>query len=321
MAKSKYAPALFEVIGKKDEQAPALPLPKWWRRKDVAASPAPSNASPTEDAAAAPGADGEQPVTPDSSTRGAGPAATQPARRYSAGPTTASHPDEDEERPPVARIQNGRVELSLNPVNTVIVSGVLLLTLFLTYQMGRGFRPAATATAETNVTDNTLEAARQQAGQPEVLRVGPSAATPDRNGGRTAPPNPGGTRSATPNQNRPQVPAAPAGPAAAPAVANAVQRTHGLTHVVLETFRPEHKAQAEQLRDWLLTKQLVTTIEPASGDRWQLVSTAGFDYSKESDKHAIAEFVQMTKRFGQEYKEEYKSRALYDMRSPGYVKY
>jgi len=202
-----------------------------------------------------------------------------------------------------------------------------VLTLFLAYELGRGFSPSKQV-AQANAQPTDLDKVKQKAPDASVLTpVSGNGGGTERPGGRTAIAGPGstsGNQNARPRpsppsttQNPPPSNPPPSNPPPAPAASASGQRVAGMTYVILETFQHEHKAEAEQIRQWLKTKHnLDTTVEP-HGEKWQLVSTQGFDYNKEPEKRACGEFEAMVKTWGKEYKAEFKSAARYDMRSPG----
>lgn len=347
MAKSKYAPALFEVITKDEKPSGKLPLPKWWRNKTAPTSsgeaqqsaqpstppPQPavdSSASPASEAVPSPSVAAPQ---PELSAPAPPPAALQ-APVPASPPTTGTRIDADidEERPPIARVREGRFELSLNATNAAIVGGALLIGLFLAYQMGRGIgRPAAPATAVVKNTDE-LDTVRNSPATPAVLDVPtPGERRSLRSGTGSSAVLSADTAKPPAKASPPAKPAPPPAPTVAaanrsvqvppPAPTTPGQRVSGLTYVILETFDRSHRAEAEQIQRWLQEKYGVsTTIEP-SGERFQLVSTQGFDYNNSTEKAKFDEFCQFVKGLGKQYKAEFGSKANYMMREPYGRKY
>jgi len=269
VAKSKYAPALFEVIeARKGTQGSSrLAIPRWWKSKQGAKlaggeepGPSPTNVPEAPKVPAPPGA--------------------EPARDL-ASPLAESAPPAEERPapPPLLRVRAGRVELSLNPVSVAVAVGGLLLALLLSYQLGRAFGSSAPPPLEANLgsqgADEVEEALRQRP-DPDYLDVGGQPRTPDRStsAGQT-----------------------PAGPDPAPSIplpsiaAGASKRAPGLNYVILETFRPEHKNAAEYAQQLLARHNLQTTLEPR-GNAWQLVSAQGFDYRDPAQKTRCQRYLE-----------------------------
>jgi hypothetical protein len=184
--------------------------------------------------------------------------------------------------------------------------------------------------AQANSQGADLESVKQKPANPDALNVKPANGGTERNNQRAtagAGNSTQGTTTPRPRNNPVTPPAGPTNPPTGPTTpptgpttppaAGPVQRTPGLTYVILETFQRDHKGEAEQICQWLkASKNVDTTVEP-SGEKWQLVSTKGFEYNTEAGKGECTEYEKMVKSWGQEYKKEFKSKALYDMRSPG----
>lgn len=345
MAKSKYAPALFEVIsGKDDKTSGRLSLPKWWRRGEPAepastpTGPSEQAGGPTSSAAASePSASAAvAPVAADTAATGGAPAQAVPSvavavpprvtvtRPAGAGPSTGTAPSigMGEPRRPWFRIHEGRVELSLNPTNALIAVGVLAILMFGVFELGRGLKTDGGAMADKSGRDGEFAGLLGSKPDPKVMDVG--QAPPPSSSGRNAASgagSPAGSgsrqRTATPpaGPSAPPTAGAPAQPAGAPAAA--VQRTPGMYYLVFEGFKPEDRAQAEQLREWLMSKhQIEATIERAGGERWQLVGTV--PYTSANDRKA-EEFRKYIIDLGKQYKADLGAKANYDMRAPLFV--
>lgn len=344
MAKSKYAPALFEVISSKDEKPSGkLSLPKWWRSKPTAASESQPAAglqeNPSSPAPAAPYGE-DQPAQPVDGPADASPAdpqlnlamapATVPEVQPApvpARPSSISASELTDDPPPIFRVRDGRFELSLNTTNLAVATGILVICLFFAYQVGRGLGGSPSVGSEVAKKTDDLDAVRKGPATPAVLNIPAPSPAESRSGRssaqaaspgtavkpRAVAPPPAAPRSA----NTPAQVAPPAAPAAAPTPG---QRIPGLTYVILETLDRKDRAEAEQLQQWLKSKNIETTIEPL-GERLQLVSTQGFDYNNSTDRLKYEEFREIIKGLGKNYKAEFGSKARYSMKEPYGRKY
>jgi hypothetical protein len=308
MAKSKYAPALFEVIGTRQEAKTSgtLQIPKWWKSKSgqQPATDAPEQVASPEAAAAQPAevADSSQPTgAPVDATVDGVPSAASPSSTETAQPRfwwrrDANNVAEPEAPAPLLRSEGGRVVLSFTPVHATVACGVILLALFTCYQFGRLTRPAAPV-AVASVADD-LEKTLQQPPNPAVLNVRPSTPTASRQPSRSA-------ARATDAAAKPVAAAAPkptpeaANVAAVPAAAvgETPRRSASLTYVVLETFSPEDKASAEFAQKWLDAKGVATRVEQR-GSRWRLVSAEGFDCSQAAEEQRCMQYCEQAKTLG-----------------------
>ncbi len=307
MAKSKHAPALFEVINKQQEvrKEGRVPLPKWWKGRDAAASEpeAPDAHSPGEAAdgshdpggPTAPSAGpAPSPLAPPAAPESADASTierSRPARRMVAIP--GDPPDDEAPQRPIFSLHAGRLELSLNPVNGAIAAGVLLLTIYVGFELGRSAgrqTPLTGVSAGATSLDDTSAPPVNQ----DVLKIG-------QPGGGSPPPKP-----ITPARpGTAGIQAAPPGPRPQPVPANpelASERVPGLNYVVLESFADSDRADAEHAQAWFQqAKGIGTTIE-RKGDRWQLVTTRGYDWTSPVDKSEAERFSSSVPKLGQEYK-------------------
>lgn len=278
MAKSKYAPALYEVINQKKDSTPTgrLKPPKWWKSgKEMPAKKAEAQTSEL--------------TTPE-------PAVPEPAAKpQTAAPTpkasVPSIPPEDRPaHPTILRVGSGRLEISLNPVNTIVVVGVLLLALFSSYQIGRGVSNIAAPVAAGNLADNSgdeIEQALAQMPNAKVLDVGSKRSARDRTAspGRTSP------AGIAPKQS-PAAAEIPAGP------------QPGLNYVILDSYKLDHKPSADYVQRWLERKYGLATMLQKRGKYWQLVCLNGFDYSKPGEKEQCLKFCKDIQSLGDECKKE-----------------
>lgn len=146
MAKSKYSPALFELIDKGDRRHRPNPLavPKWFGRKPAAEPPAPAAGRADETDAAASAA----------------------AERL-----TLVHPADEENA--FCTIQLGDRGVGLNQVSTIVVGCLALLLLVGAFALGRMTAGDSGAVANAGIDDVTK--ALQGPADPDALKVGRSS--------------------------------------------------------------------------------------------------------------------------------------------------
>jgi hypothetical protein len=292
MAKSKFSPALFEVIRTKQDPVDGgkLPVPKWWKRgsqtsSDDAEGTQEDSASSTlseEIAAEAPAADPasdrtvlSQPSVP-----------TDARPRYVAGSPMLQ---EDRDPPPAVRMGQGRIALSLNPVMATVVAGTLLVTLFAFYELGHhsGYKSAKNAPVAAAGTD---EVDRLVSGspKPDVLRATPAQPRPRANREREASPPTRVVVTPTESGTKNAIPPAPA-----------VVKPGTARHVLLETFKATDRESAEFARKWLATnKKMETNVETRGDHGIVLVSAETFDYSKPGDEQKAKLYCETIKTLG-----------------------
>ncbi len=305
MPKSKYAPALFEVIRNRQETRPGggLPLPRWWRstpsapQEQEASAPAesppscpPQPVSPQESPAAPPGEAVVEPVG----------AAALHAEAFR--PAAPAGGDESVPRRPW-RLEGDRLEIRLRPMVVVVVAGALLVSWVVAYQLGRGTRPATGAAAGgggEEIVSDPIQEAMLRPPDPTVLNVsGPPRSRPRAGGEPQAAVDakaPSGQAGGEAGAKAGVVPVAgePAAQRTEPAAAN-------LNRVLIQVFAPEHKAAAEHVQRWLETSYSVRTelIRKSKGD-WWLATTDGFDFSQPGDKELCEKFISDIKSLGRE---------------------
>lgn len=301
MPKSKYAPALFEVISNKQQenkQAGRLSLPKWWKPARPSSPEAPQGSAGPAPAATTPSAMVPEPANPEVVAESAAPPANTPASVETYDPPVADSPREsgnlgleiESENAPIVRVSGTRLVLSLNALTATIVGGALVLALFASYQIGHKVGKGSAQTAALAGPGDSLEKALQQPPNPSVLKA------------PVTPPNRMGLADTLPKQTPPKPapepvkPAVQPPPAAVPAPPTpALQR--GAIHVVLETFQPTDREAAEFAKTWFESKGIPTTLE-TKGRSFRLVSVAGFDYTTPTGEQEVAQLIQKVTELG-----------------------
>ncbi|MBN1492282.1 MAG: hypothetical protein JXA69_20380 [Phycisphaerae bacterium] len=278
MAKSKHAPALFEVLRKQGESRRAVvPIPRWWKnlsQRPRTSEPAADSPEPEVEAPPPPAV---KPVRPAVDDRPAGreiPVEAAPVPRLGGSPE-------------IVRFTDGRLELSLNPVWVAVFVGVMILTLICSYELGRraGAEPVSVAGLEAGPgLDPELDVARIREGTPDpgVLDLAgtqrggqvPVRATVSGSPQPTSPVTPQPTPRVEPTQ----------------APANAV-RQKGLNYIVVERFHTglpavktmdDARRDAEEAQQWLDRRGLPTLVEEIRNG-YQLVTARGFKYPGERE--------------------------------------
>lgn len=295
MPKSKHAPALFELIGNKGDKKAAdkLALPKWLKTTPQPEQPTPSQAlgpsiQPESQAAPPPSLRQE---TPDNAGR------MTPIKAFaltfgSGNPVDSAPPPASDEPEPIARVRSGRIQLSLNPTNAVLICGGLIIALFCFYLVGRGFAtrnadPVQVAGGGTAADD--LQAALGRPANGQVLE-------PPRNGTplMALPP------AVRPESGQPSdKPTAPKAAAPASVIPDSSAPSGGPNRIVIESFKVEHQKSAEHVRQWLLDNYgLKTELKPA-GDRIWLVTAEGLDLEKPGQKEYRDKLIADLKSLGE----------------------
>jgi hypothetical protein len=287
MAKSKYAPALFEVMKGRHEAKPSagVALPKWWKS-------APDK--PQQPPEPPPAADPEEPVSNDGPGEPADSPAVLPMPPVVSAPVPAPvveapvrHELPDPETRPYAQMRDGRVELSLTPVQAAVAAGIVVIVILSSYLMGRHRGEVLVAQVAAVRTEDPLASAMNQPVNPKVLDVQPAVSSPPV---RQAP-QPSGQQ-ARAAAVTPRVPP----PLPNPNTEQPPARDVAQTFVVIETFKAEDKASAEFAQKWLEAKQISTRIDHKAG-RWRLVSAAGFAAGEEQK---LQQYVESVKALGRE---------------------
>lgn len=333
MAKSKYAPALFEKLQQKSEprHRTGLALPRWWKNLGRGGASA-QTAKP--DKGAAPSAPPLELESDRPHASAVAPSVSaplfEPAQPVSDGVGIESEPElmRAAEAPaagldnvsavvrsvgPLVRYAEGRFQVSLNPVGAVILMGGLLLALFVSYQLGKHAAPSdaqvavvpATPGLEPGMDVNAVR--RRDAGlsahaEPRGSETPP---VPVRSTPLTLEPKPVPALPSAVNKAEITLPEAPA------VVASA--RVPGLNYIVVERFqiRPpvvktmeEAKEQAEKAQKWLAERyQLETTIYPTSNRKgYELWTVQGFKHPEQTPQRE--ELADKIRAYGKLYAKE-----------------
>ncbi len=287
MAKSKYAPALFEVIQNRSaSKSSGLPVPKWWKSGTAAQEDQSPAQEQPEEAPAPP----EPAVQREPQVVRPEPAPVRvavPPRIVPASPPEA--PDGVPERAPFFRLNSGRVELSMTPTNAAVIIGTTLLLVIGFYYVGQNRGRAALAAADlaAKKADPLAEALNKPA-NPAALKV---AAPAPRT---STPPRPAVNPPAPRQASTPQTRVPPALPT--PPTETATPRGASDTYIVLETFGADDGPSAEFAQKWLAARQLGTVLEK-KGSRWRLVSTVGFAPGEEQK---LQQYIETVKTVGRE---------------------
>lgn len=290
MAKSKFSPALFEVIRTKQDPVDGgkLPVPKWWKRGSQTSSEgadAVEEGLSSSELSEEPGNDVAPDPVADRPAVSPSPAASETRSRYASGSPMLL---DERDSPPAVRMGQGRIALSLNPVMATVVAGTLLVTLFASYELGHhsGYKAAKNAPAAVGAD----EIDRLVSGPPklDVLKATPSQSRPRASREREASPP---TRVVvTPGESGPKTATPPAPTASKPGIPR---------HVLLETFKASDKESAEFARKWLADNKKMETNVETRGDRSiVLVSAETFDYSKPGEEQKARQYCETIKSLG-----------------------
>ncbi len=278
MAKSKRAPALFEMLQQQGQAARGgMPAPRWWKglgRQDASRPSAERKPAPPPHVSDVPPA-GPAPV--------AAPAEAPAFSSPSEAPAESIVALTGEWRfGRYVRFTGGRFEVSLTPVGAVVAAGVLLLALLCCYQIGRRAGshavPAAGIAAAPGLEPG-LDAAAVRRGEPDssVLNVRTAESSSPE-----APPVPARSVTAALAPRSAEKPASETAAEGAPPAA----RMRGLNYIVIERFHtrlPSVKSvemarqHAEAAQKWLAEQQVPTAIYPMeNGTGYELWTTQGF---------------------------------------------
>lgn len=300
MARSKHSPALYEVIDRSSavKKSATLKVPRWWRQDH-------------HGSAEAPGAeDREKPATP--SNQGG----TVP---YLKAVTHVDEPDtsgDGRAGGSVVRVEGGRVRFSMNMASTAMVVGGVVLAVLASYQLGATIHGNRSATAGGEQA-GSLDAVLKSPVNPDALEVGPTPLVmthkPSSPSKPVTPSKPAVT-SKTPAGAAPaQQPAAGVSKNESP---DKAERLSGLNYVILETFKATDYEEAVHAQTWLAESQKLATTLERQGDRLQLISAEGFDYTKPDGKDRCAKYCERVQALGKLYKKQFGAKARYTFLSP-----
>ena len=280
MPKSKRAPALFELIptranGKAEDK---LALPKWFKTAPAAQErPRAEGVSSARVGAAA-----------DASSRSAAP--VKEAKASPPAPPAKPAPDGGDSR--AVRIRSGRLELSLNPANAVVVGGVLVLVLVFTYLLGQAAASRSKPTIQLAGGPAAVDDVRHTLHQPasgqgvEPIRVTPLMGTRS-----------GAAPEAKPSAGTGEV---KSDPAAGGRASDGPVGAGGPNRIVIESFKAaeEDIKAARHVRDWLATHYGLRAELRQFGDRIWLVTQDGFDLEQPGQKEAMHKMIEDLKSLG-----------------------
>jgi hypothetical protein len=274
VAKSKYSPALFEVINRQRNTG-KLGVPKWWKGLGGSGEqPADPDAPPAtgeepQMAAADQVSDQGQPIeatvaesapmpraepVPAAASREADePAEPRPAAdrgRRMAGP-----PD----RAPWLRFDAGRFCLALTPVQAAVIPGILLIVLVIGFQMGRGFRGSP-----SKGTADPMTAMLNQSPTPGVVESPGGTGSPAAPVRATAGPGDGGKTGAAPDAGKADEELKP-----------------GMLYILCDRYPKDKVKSAQFVKQWLWSKHQIATTLRGRKDSYVLIATKGFDKSED----------------------------------------
>lgn len=321
MAKSKYSPALFEVINRQRNTGSKLSVPKWWKGSGDQSQPPQSddvNIQAADSQAVTPietaTDDQLQPATDAPETRL--PVVEAVAEESAASSLMPAEPDRiggnavpsgpsvrplapAAGRPGLFQVTAGRVLISLNPIQACVVGGLILVAMLISFELGRGLKSTGTPQAGT---DEVSKLANSTPNGSVLESPGNTDAPPTR--GTTPPGTTSGDKSATGTQRGGLQP--------------------GRTYVVLEKYPRDHLKSAEHTRDWLAAHGIEATVySTKEKDSFLLVSNAGFDYSVPAEKEQCEQLIQQIKSLGADCGKELMKKELpvYNLRAPFAKKY
>jgi hypothetical protein len=297
VAKSKYSPALFEVINRQRNTGSKLDVPKWWKvlGRTAAAEPGTDTPQPTspetfrQETPGTPAEAQENPSLTPANTTGEVPGSAADPRdaHLSAplgeadggtSPTGGSRADTQSEPPtgqPICQVDGGRVWISLNTVQAAIIGGVLVAALVISFGVGR-------LTAHAKPVDDVSS----------QLENNTSARGPEAPGPSMPPVAKDGTRNAEPPK-RNETPATDG------------ELKAGLRYVLFNKYEKGDRASAEYVQKWLATKHGIETIlKINSKDEYLQFSKAGFDYAVPGQLEKCQELADRVKGLGKDCRKE-----------------
>jgi len=287
VAKSKHAPALFEVIDRSKTAKTSggkLSIPKWWKSGTTAKPQA----------------------VPDQEE-----SVPEPPQEYETAPSAPpaetlainggdSPIDTDDEPRPILCFRSGRMVISLNPVSAIVTIGVLVVLMLICYHLGGMSAPSSSGSDNVATAGSdglSFEDVVKQPINPSVITKQVKSSGSDGKTGNT--------------KNKPSAEITlPAGTTAEPG-----KRIPGLMYVMLESFGEkdlDRRNQAEQAMNWLSKeKNIETTLEP-QGNRLALIGTTGYKTRKEAERYR-----DVIISVGREYKKKFgAAKARYDFHDP-----
>jgi hypothetical protein len=294
MNKRKQSPALFELIGKnkKSQSSDQLALPKWWKSDQQSAQPEEKREQTDQESASTSDSTGSSPQEapePQETTTQTSPS-REPVRPPSASPPPTAGPN-----PPMASLDHGRLNLSLTPVTTAVVAGLILLALVASYQLG-SMGSSESDQVASKAQDSAADVSKDMgmAANDEVLDVDQQRQTP-RNV-ESAAQNPGGQT---------------AQQASAGGNAGMDSWREGWYYVWMETFDQQHLSNAKRAQQWFSEHGVDTWREKMESGKWRLISRKGFPTKQEAMNYSA-----YITDLATEYKDEYGADAIYLFKDP-----
>jgi hypothetical protein len=289
MNKRKQSPALFELLdsGKKSPSSDQLALPKWWKSDQQSAQLPPQEAESASKSAAE---TSPQEVERQQGTAPRAATSPEPVRPMTASPPPAAGPN-----PPMASLENGRLNLSLTPVTTAVITGVLLLALVASYQVGAIGKSQKNPVAKQDSAADVSEAMGLDSGN-ELLDVPEQRETP-RN-----------VSSAARNSSGQNAQMASAG-AGTRDLASTWKK--GWYYVWMETFDAEHLSNAKRAQRWYSQHGVDAWREQTSSGKWRLITRKGFPTRKKAESYG-----QYITSLAKKYKDDYGADAIYLFKGP-----
>lgn len=296
MAKSKYAPALFEVINSQRKESERLAVPKWFKRAQMAAHGVTERSGPETGRSEAHGHEGGEVAKP---AAGGSLAAGESADESSQGtdsprPTVAWHG-----KLPLVHLGSDGVAMFFNPMNVAVTAGVLVLALFVSFLAGMAVQSRSKPVA---ADPNGIEALQGQPKTPGVLGTADGSA-------RSA---------AKPITDRPSTSAPASDPRGSGSTADASRHEAGVNLVLIETFGLDHKKSAEAVKEWLESEYDLETRLERSTKGWRLLTVKGFDYREPNAEQLARQFCDQLKEAGDQCAKDLAKKKLpvYRLNSP-----
>lgn len=304
MAKSKYAPALFEVINRQRNTGNKLGVPKWWKglgrtgtseATDEAQQPAGAASASPDIVDTTPESDANVSNTPTSLAGTLTPAASE---SEDAGVSTHAAPPNSEQASAegsvcqrLFQVEGGRVWISLNTSQAAIIGSLLVVALVISFGLGRMGRPSSLP-AQQN--ENDVDRILAETPNSSVLNATPLNATPDK------------AVPAASKRVRTANPAVGSGKPADAASAGQDELKVGLRYVVLDTYNRADRASAEHVQKWLASTHNIPTVlrQTKTGNSYLLISKAGFDWSNPAEQEKCNQLAERIKSLGKDCRKE-----------------
>lgn len=293
MAKSKYSPALFEVMNRQRNSG-KLSVPKWWKSSGSPSEAGQSDASmpqtppPQTDSQAT----GEQAVASPTGADDAAVATSSPVSGSVHRPVgldgrdgfapSAGAVDAGSTWLPTVRVAGNRMQVSLSVVQGCVAAGLLLVFLAGSFELGRALAPGPQAGKA-----DALSAALSQKPDDSVLD------SPGNVSGKADQ----ATASIAENARSAFAAASGGDQGSAETTGNA-GLTPGLNYLVLDGYKLDHKASAEHVRKWLREEHGIDTMLYMSPERYYLISATGFNRDMPDQKQACDDLLEKVKSLG-----------------------